>query len=909
MSFVDKILGNTSESRLKKLTPTVKRINELESALQGLSDEALRAKTAEFKERLQKGETLDDLLPETFAVVREAATRAIGQRHFDVQLLGGIVLHQGRIAEMKTGEGKTITETLPAYLNALTGHGVHIVTVNDYLAKRDAQWMGKIYKFLGMTVGCIVHELTNDERREAYACDITYGTNNEFGFDYLRDNMVVYKEQMVQRELNYAIVDEVDSILIDEARTPLIISGSGEKSTDLYAKADKFVTKLTRGENVEKLSKADAMMGEIQQESGDFMCDIKARTVALTQQGMQKAEQFFGIDDISSTENTELNHHIMQALKAHALFTRDKDYVVQSGQVLIVDEFTGRLMIGRRYSDGLHQALEAKEHVKVERENKTLATITFQNYFRMFKKLAGMTGTAKTEEPEFQSIYGLDVVEIPTNKPLLRTDHNDIIYGSEEGKFKAVVDEIIKVHATGQPILVGTISVEKSEMLSDMLAKRGVKHEVLNAKQHAREAEIVAQAGRYGSVTIATNMAGRGTDILLGGNPEFLARRELRQTGAEDWLIEEAMSHAETEDADILAARQAYQEAYARNKKVTDQQHDEVVKVGGLHIIGTERHESRRIDNQLRGRAGRQGDPGSTRFYVSLQDELMQRFGGERIKMLMDRISPEEEIPLNMGILTKQIENAQKRVESYNFDIRKNVLQYDDVMNKQREIIYGQRRRVLMGEDIHDSIEQMIQETVSARLDQCAPATAKSADWDMMALYTELSQITGEDNTGKLHGLKNRKELEEKAMELVDQTYAKKETDITAAGVDMREIERVVLLKAVDSHWMDHIDGMDQLRQGVGLQALGQKDPVVAYRNMGFDMFDEMVMGIREMTVRSLFHVSLRTAPQKREQLANPVETSGDSKPQPKRADKKPGRNDLCPCGSGLKYKNCCGKN
>ena len=909
MGFMDKLLGNTSEAKLKKLAPLVKRINELEPATHALSDGELRTKTDEFKARLANGEKEDDILCEAYAVVREAAMRTIGQRHFDVQLYGGIVLHRGNIAEMKTGEGKTITETLPAYLNALSGHGVHIVTVNDYLAKRDAAWMGKIFRFLGLSVGCVVHELSNDERRMAYNCDITYGTNNEFGFDYLRDNMVVYREQMVQRELNYAIVDEVDSILIDEARTPLIISGTGEKSTDMYAKADRFVSRLVRGENIEKLSKADIMMGETQQESGDYMCDIKARTVALTQQGQRKAETFFGIDDISDAANTEINHHIIQALKAHALFTRDKDYVVQNGQVLIVDEFTGRLMMGRRYSDGLHQALEAKEHVKVERENKTLATITFQNYFRMYHKLAGMTGTAKTEEAEFQSIYGLDVMEIPTNKPLRRIDNNDIIYGTERGKFDAVVDEIVKVHATGQPILVGTISVEKSEMLSDMLSRRGIKHQVLNAKLHAKEAEIVAQAGSLGCVTIATNMAGRGTDILLGGNPEFLAKRELRQNGMDELLIEAATGHEETSDDSVVEARAEYAEAYNRIKQETDKQHDAVVAAGGLHIIGTERHESRRIDNQLRGRAGRQGDPGSTRFYVSLEDELMQRFGGERIKLMMQRISPDEEIPLDMKLLSRQIENAQKRVEAHNFEIRKNVLQYDDVMNKMREIIYSQRRRVLMGEDIHDSIMEMVNESVTAKLDQCASAHASANEWDMMALYSELNQLLGADFTGKLHGITNRKALEEKTHELVDALYAKKEAEISGAGIDMREVERVVLLKAVDSHWMDHIDAMDQLRQGIGLQALGQKDPVVAYRNMGFDMFDEMVLGIREQTVRSIFHVTVRMAPQQREQLAKPVEVMGDDKPKPKRTDKKPGRNDPCPCGSGLKYKNCCGRN
>ena len=916
MSFIDKILGNTAQSQLKKLQPMVDKINALEGEIHALSDEALRGKTAAFKARLAQGESLDSLLPEAYAVVREAAVRTIGQRHYDVQLIGGIVLHQGRIAEMKTGEGKTITETLPAYLNALSGHGVHIVTVNDYLASRDAQWMGKIYRFLGLTVGCIVHDMNNDARREAYGCDITYGTNNELGFDYLRDNMVVYKDQMVQRELHYAIVDEVDSILIDEARTPLIISGRGEQSTDMYQKADRFVRKLTRGENIIKLSKTEQLMGEEQPESGDYMADIKARTVGLTQEGMRKAEQFFGIEDISATENTELNHHIHQALKAHALFQRDKDYVVQDGQVLIVDEFTGRLMLGRRYSDGLHQALEAKEGVKVERENKTLATITFQNYFRMYKKLAGMTGTAKTEEQEFQSIYDLDVVEVPTNMPLKRIDNNDVVYTTETGKLRAVVEEIAAVHKTGQPILVGTISVEKSELLSDMLKRRGIDHVVLNAKQHAREAEIVAQAGKLGSVTIATNMAGRGTDILLGGNPEFLARRDLLNQGMAPELLEEATGHAETADAAVLEARAQYGEAYARHKQDTDREHDQVVAVGGLHILGTERHESRRIDNQLRGRAGRQGDPGSTRFYLSMEDDLMQRFGGERVKSLMERISPEDDIPIEVGLLTKQIESAQKRVEAYNFDIRKNVLQYDDVMNRQREIIYGQRRKVLMGEDIRDSIQEMVKECVQIRCAQFCPSALPAEEWDKAGLRSDFLQLTGLDCQETIKDITDADQLEAAMEELAAQGYEKKEQDILKAAhemggaADMREIERVLLLRAVDEHWMDHIDAMDQLRQGIGLQALGQKDPVVAYRNAGFDMFDEMVRGIREKTVRSLYHVALTTGAPKREQLAKPIETAGDgSMPrQPARAGAKIGRNDPCPCGSGKKYKNCCGR-
>ncbi len=913
-SFIDKLLGNTAEAQIKKLKPMLAKINAQEEAVHALSNEALRAKTDEFKKRVANGESLDSILPEAFAVVREAALRTIGQRHYDVQMIGGMVLHQGRIAEMKTGEGKTITETLPAYLNALTGKGVHIVTVNDYLAKRDAQWMGKIYKFLGLSVGCIVHDLDNDERREAYNCDITYGTNNEFGFDYLRDNMVVYREQMVQRELNFAIVDEVDSILIDEARTPLIISGHGEKSTDMYEIADKFVRTLTRGENIIKKTKSELMMGEEQEESGDYMVDIKARSIMLTQQGVSKLEKYFNIDDVSKPEHSELNHHVNQALKAHALFTLDKDYVVQDGKVLIVDEFTGRLMFGRRYSDGLHQALEAKEHVKVERENKTLATITFQNYFRMYKKLAGMTGTAKTEEAEFQSIYDLDVVEVPTNKPLKRVDNNDVIYSSEKGKFAAVVNEIIKVHETGQPILVGTVSVEKSELLSHMLKMKGIKHEVLNAKLHAKEAEIVAQAGKYGKVTIATNMAGRGTDILLGGNPEFMARTELKQNGMAEDLIEEATGHADTDNEEILEARKQYAEAYARYSAITKEEHDKVASVGGLHIIGTERHESRRIDNQLRGRAGRQGDPGSTRFYISLEDELMQRFGGERIKMVMDRLNPADDIPLDLGILSKQIEGAQKRVESHNFDIRKNVLQYDDVMNKQREIIYGQRRSVLMGEDIHSSIMQMVEECVDARVMQFFNPHMKASDWDYESYKAEIAALSGLNLENALDNCKSIEDIKTVSKDALLKYYDVREQNIAdtvkelGEGPDMREIERVVLLRAVDSHWMDHIDAMDQLRQGIGLQALGQQDPVVAYRNAGFDMFDDMVAGIREQTVRGVYHVTLQAAPQKREQLAKPLETQGDSKPQPKRVSNEIGRNDPCPCGSGKKYKQCCGR-
>ena len=797
MGFMDKLLGNTSEAKLKKLAPLVKRINELEPATHALSDGELRTKTDEFKARLANGEKEDDILCEAYAVVREAAMRTIGQRHFDVQLYGGIVLHRGNIAEMKTGEGKTITETLPAYLNALSGHGVHIVTVNDYLAKRDAAWMGKIFRFLGLSVGCVVHELSNDERRMAYNCDITYGTNNEFGFDYLRDNMVVYREQMVQRELNYAIVDEVDSILIDEARTPLIISGTGEKSTDMYAKADRFVSRLVRGENIEKLSKADIMMGETQQESGDYMCDIKARTVALTQQGQRKAEAFFGIDDISDAANTEINHHIIQALKAHALFTRDKDYVVQNGQVLIVDEFTGRLMMGRRYSDGLHQALEAKEHVKVERENKTLATITFQNYFRMYHKLAGMTGTAKTEEAEFQSIYGLDVMEIPTNKPLRRIDNNDIIYGTERGKFDAVVDEIVKVHATGQPILVGTISVEKSEMLSDMLSRRGIKHQVLNAKLHAKEAEIVAQAGSLGCVTIATNMAGRGTDIVLG---------------------------------------------------------EGVLELGGLHILGTERHESRRIDNQLRGRSGRQGDPGSSRFYLSLEDDLMRLFGSDRISGLMEKLGLKDGEAIENTMVTRAVESAQKRVEAHHFEIRKTLLDYDNVMNQQREVIYTLRRDMMVEEDLEPVLSEFRNDILDDAYTPLEQADTDTAIELRKALQARLADVF---NLGRVLAADAPVPDRAGCEECIHQIFQQLREE---AGPLYQDILRYFLLEELDRTWKEHLRNMDALRDGIGLRGYGQKDPKLEYKREGFEMFQSMLFQIREGVFRALTRVHVQPA-------------------------------------------------
>ena len=912
MGFFDTLFGNTSESKVKKFKPFVAKINELEPRFQAMSDEELCGQTALFKERLAAGESLDDIMCEAFAAVREAGVRTVGMRHFDVQLIGGMVLHQGRISEMKTGEGKTLVATLPAYLNALTGRGVHIVTVNDYLAKRDAQWMGKIHTFLGLTVGCVVHGLESEQRRAAYAADITYGTNNEFGFDYLRDNMCVYREHMVQRDLHYAIVDEVDSILIDEARTPLIISGHGEESSELYQDADRFVSRLKRGENLKELSKSDQMMGVEQEESGDYMCEIKHRSVNLTAEGLAKAESHFAIESLADPDNTELFHHIKQALRAHALFERDKDYVVQNGEVIIVDEFTGRLMIGRRYNEGLHQALEAKEGVKVERENKTLATITFQNYFRMFEKLSGMTGTAKTEEEEFAGIYDLDVVEIPTNKPNIRHDFNDSVYTTEPGKFRAVVKEIEEVHAKGQPILVGTISVERSEFLSELLKRRGIKHEVLNAKFHAKEAEIVAQAGKMNQVTIATNMAGRGTDILLGGNPEFSAKQKLKQEGMEEALIEEALGHGDTTDEEILWARGKYQDYYKQCKLKTDTEHDKVVTLGGLHIIGTERHESRRIDNQLRGRAGRQGDPGSTRFYVSLQDELMRRFGADRMEGLMSRLSPDDDFPIENGLVTRQIETAQKRVEAANYEMRKNVLKYDDVMNKQREIIYGQRRRVLMGEDMHDSFSDMISAAVDSIVDSYCSAQSKPADWDLAKTEKELCELCAAEpqvlfdkrNTAKLA----ISQIKDTALGFVQERLQRKEAELNEQKVDMREVERVMLLRSVDEHWMDHIDAMDQLKQGISLRAYAQTDPINAYTGEGFDMFDVMIAAIREKAVRSLLRVSVRRAPVERKQVARANATSAEdgNRPTVRSRSDKVGRNDPCPCGSGKKFKSCC---
>lgn len=832
LGILKKILGDSNEREIKKLQKTVDKINALESTMERLSDSELRNKTEEFKGRLAKGETLDDILPEAFAVVREAAKRTLNMRPFDVQLMGGIVLHQGRIAEMKTGEGKTLVATMPVYLNALTGKGVHVVTVNDYLAKRDSEWMGQIYKFLGLEVGLIVHGLDYQERKKAYNADITYGTNNEFGFDYLRDNMVLHKEHMVQRPLNYAIVDEVDSILIDEARTPLIISGQLEESTDIYYKFARFVPRLVLNE--------------------DYTIDEKAHSVIPTEKGIKKCEQFLGVDNLYDEENIELLHHLQQALKAHALMKRDRDYVVKDGQVIIVDEFTGRLMFGRRYSDGLHQAIEAKEGVKVENESKTLATITFQNYFRMYKKLAGMTGTAATEEEEFRSIYGLDVVVIPTNKPMIRVDYPDVIYKTEKAKLNAVVEEIEDCYRRGQPVLVGTVSIEKSELLSSMLKRKGIPHQVLNAKYHEKEAEIVARAGQKGAVTIATNMAGRGTDIVLGeGVPEL----------------------------------------------------------GGLHIIGTERHESRRIDNQLRGRAGRQGDPGSSRFYISLEDDLMRLFGGDNIKGIMDKLGMEEDQPIEHPIITKSIENAQKKVEAHNFNIRKHVLEYDDVMNTQREVIYSQRRQVLENENTKDSIIDMITQVIDRLLDIYVSKDIHPEEWDLKGLSEYLMDIfqIRYDFEGKEQDL-SRDDLRQELISKALAAYDKKEEEL---GSDtMRELERYVLLKTVDQKWMDHIDAMDQLREGIGLRAYGQRDPVMEYKFEGYEMFQDMIRSIQEDTVRYLFRVQVKAAPERRQKTYNMSYSHSDSgeKPQPVRKEKKIGRNDPCPCGSGKKYKKCCGR-
>ena len=904
MEVFKKLLGQSNEAEVRRLQKIADQVLAKEAEYRALTDEQLQAKTPEFKQRLKAGETLDDILPDAFAACREAADRTVGMRPYPVQVIGGVCLHQGRIAEMKTGEGKTLVATLPAYLNALTGEGVHIVTVNDYLARRDSEWMGKIYKFMGLTVGLIVHDLDNAQRRAAYACDITYGTNNEMGFDYLRDNMVIHERDMVQRGHVYAIVDEVDSILIDEARTPLIISGQGDKSTDLYEKANQFVSRLKNEE--------------------DYTIAEKEKAVSLTEQGIAKAQRAFNVENIADLDNAELYHHILAALKAHAIMKRDVDYVVQNGEVIIVDEFTGRLMVGRRYSDGLHQAIEAKEHVKVERESKTLATITFQNYFRMYKKISGMTGTAKTEEEEFQGIYNLDVVQIPTNKPMIRKDLNDMVYKTKRGKFNAVVEEIVKRHQTGQPILVGTVNVETSEMLSHLIKLRGVSHEVLNAKNHQKEAEIVAQAGHVGAVTIATNMAGRGTDILLGGNPDYLARRAMRQENYPDEIIEAATGHNENVDQVVLDARKRYRELYEGFKKETDAEHERVMALGGLHIIGTERHESRRIDNQLRGRAGRQGDPGSTQFFLSLEDDVMRLFGSERIAPMIEKLGMTEDQPLEAGMLTKQIEAAQKRIEGRNYSIRKSVLQYDDVMNKQRELIYGQRRDILMGHDVRQNIIDMVHKLIDSTAERNFTGEG-SFDWSVDDARDYLEKLCLKPGTFDRHAdaIKTMDEPEELVKLLyadAEAFYAEREALLSGMGIDMREFERVVLLSAIDHHWMDHIDAMDDLRDGIGLRAYGQRDPVQEYRMESYDMFNDMVHFIREETVRRLYQARVERLPERRRTvnldaakagLQGAENTNGQAKkggaPTNKAMPGAPGRNQPCPCGSGKKYKHCCG--
>ncbi len=876
-SFLKKIFDD-NERELKRLSQQVAKVNSWEKTMQALSDDELRAKTAEFKVRLNTGETLEDLLPEAFAVVREASWRVLGLRHFDEQILGGIVLHQGRIAEMKTGEGKTLVATLPAYLNALTGQGVHIVTVNDYLAKRDSEWMGAVYKFLGLSVGLIGHGLDFGDRKKAYAADITYGTNNEFGFDYLRDNMVLYEEQMVQRPFNYAIIDEVDSILIDEARTPLIISGQGQQSTDLYYKFAQVVPRLRAGE--------------------DYEVDEKARTVAPTEQGVTKVERMLGVENLyADTEGDDLSHFLMQALRAHALMQRDRDYVVKDGQVLIVDEFTGRLMFGRRYSDGLHQAIEAKEGVKIETESQTLARITFQNFFRMYKKLAGMTGTAETEEEEFRNIYGLDVLVIPTHEPMIRVDYPDVVYKTEEAKFKAVLEEIAQCYRRGQPVLVGTVSIETSERLSALLKRQGIPHQVLNAKYHEKEAEIVAQAGRLNSVTIATNMAGRGTDILLGGNPEFLAKEKLLQQGKDLTQVDE----------------ETYEAVLKEMKEQCAAEHDQVVAKGGLHIIGTERHEARRIDNQLRGRSGRQGDPGSSRFYLSLEDDLLRLFGGESISGVMERLGLEEDQPIEHGFLSRAVENAQRKVEARNYDIRKQLLEYDNVMNMQREVIYDQRREVLVKTDHKETVLGMAELVLADYLDTYCSENVLPEEWDLKALQMVLEQtffpprmITQQDLARE-----SREELEQFLKEKVHTLYEEREGQTEPEH--MRELERVVLLRVVDSKWMEHLDAMDELREGIGLRAYGQHDPLIEYQREAYEMFQGMVARIQEDTVHYLFKIQLSPKkPQRKSAFRNVIaggDGADDGPRQPyRRKGKKIGRNDPCPCGSGKKYKKCCGR-
>lgn len=914
MGLMEKIFGDLNAREVKKIEKIADKVMALETQMAALTDEQLRGKTLEFKERLAKGETLDDILPEAFAVCREGAWRSVGMKHFKVQVIGGIALHQGRISEMKTGEGKTLVATLPAYLNALEGKGVHVITVNDYLAKRDAEWMGKIYTFLGLSVGCVVHGLNDQQKKAAYRADITYGTNNEFGFDYLRDNMVTYKEQLSQRELNFAIVDEVDSILIDEARTPLIISGRGDKSTDLYQRADSCVKNL--------------------QVETDFTIEEKDKKITITDEGVTKCEKYFGIDNLGDPENMEINHHVLNALKARNIMKRDVDYIVKDGEIIIVDEFTGRFMFGRRYSNGLHQAIEAKEGVLVRSESKTLATITLQNYFRMYNKLAGMTGTAKTEEEEFREIYNMDVVIIPTNKPIAREDKDDAIYATLNAKFKAIINRIAEVHETGQPVLVGTISIENSELLSGLLKKKGIKHNVLNAKQHEKEAQIVAEAGRLGAVTIATNMAGRGTDILLGGNPEFEAKQEMTKQGFTPEQISFATSFVTSQDPEMNNARAVFKELLEKFSKEREAEEAKVRELGGLCIIGTERHESRRIDNQLRGRAGRQGDPGTTQFFISLEDDLMRLFGGEKIQTMMNKMGMEEDA-IAAGLLSKTIEGAQKKVEGRNFEVRKYVLQYDNVVNKQREIIYDQRRKVLFDADIKDYIMEMMESLVTSTITPITLASRYAEEWDIAALNENLKRLVpsfpGLEYTKEQQYDLTEAKLTEDALKAFHGLYKLKEEEIGEER--MREVEKMILLRVVDNHWMDHIDAMDDLKQGIGLRAVGQINPADAYAHEGFDMFEMMVDEIREEAVRYCYGVTVNTGTERRqiisggesrkdeyqddtprtqEQGAMPKQAPKEQQVQKpvtvKREEPKVGRNDPCPCGSGKKYKNCCGK-
>ena len=909
-----------SEKEVKRVRPIVEKINSLEPAMKELSDSELVAKTPYFKEQLKNGKTLDDILPEAFAVVREASRRVLGMRHFDVQLIGGIILHQGRIAEMKTGEGKTLVATLPVYLNALTGEGVHVITVNDYLAKRDSEWMGNLYRFLGLSVGLVIAGMNPKQKQEAYACDVTYGTNNEFGFDYLRDNMVIYKNQLVQRKLKYAIVDEIDSILIDEARTPLIISGRGAQSSNLYQKADRFVKKLQAKVIIEEDDKDYEQ--EEDNEKYDYIVDLKAKSATLTQQGIKKAEQEFGLENFNDLENSELVHDVNQALHANGIMKKDKDYIVKDGQVLIVDEFTGRIMYGRRYNDGLHQAIEAKEHVKINDESKTLATITFQNYFRMYEKLSGMTGTAMTEEAEFQEIYKLDVVEIPTNKPMIRKDNSDIIYKNEDAKFRAVIADIKKSHEKGQPVLIGTVSIDKSEKLSKLLDKEGIPHEVLNAKYHEKEAQIIAQAGKFGAVTIATNMAGRGTDIMLGGNSEYLAKQEMRKLKYTDEEIEDAVAHNETDDKAILAAREKFNELEKKFDNEIKEEKEKVIEAGGLKIIGTQRHESRRIDNQLRGRSGRQGDPGESRFYIGLDDDLMKIFGGDIVTKVCNTLGADEDMPIESRLISKAVENAQKKVEGRNFSIRKNVLQYDDVMNVQRTVIYEQRREVLDGKNLKESILKMMDSVVELIVDS---HIVDGEEVNKESIAQDIETNLGISDVAALKAEKfDRNALVDELIAKVHEIYASKETEF--GEENLRELERVVMLKIVDQKWMNHIDNMDELKKGIGLRGYGQQDPVVQYRLEGTEMFDDMIEDIRMDVVKILLNIRKKEGSIERTETTkvtgasledtainlvdgNISEKEGGMNKTVVNEGPKVGRNDPCPCGSGKKYKNCCGRN